>query len=30
MIVLSSLLEALSEQNDNLILPLYAWAMLSV
>lgn len=28
--VLSSVLEALSEQNDNLTLPLYMWSMLVV
>lgn len=28
--VLSSVLEALSEQNDNLTLPLYMWSMLLV
>lgn len=28
--VLSSALEALSEQNDNLTLPLYMWSMLVV
>lgn len=27
---LSSVLEALSEQNDNLTLPLYMWSMLVV
>jgi dolichol kinase len=29
-VVISAVLEALSDQNDNLILPLYMWSMLVV